>query len=163
MTTKHFIIRELSVEDIDDLYRICQEPEINQFIDSYQEDLKTEKEKLAAYIDNIYRFYGFGLWGVYFKSNGSLVGQCGVELKQLAGKDIYEISYLLDKAYQGHGYALEIVTGVIDFCIRVLKFSRITAVIDKNNKRSTHLAEKVGMVKYGECIRGKRSCNIYEI
>ncbi len=157
LTTEHFIVKELSVTDIEDLYQIYQQPEIKKFLDGI-DDLESEKEKHKAYIRNIYHFYGYGQWGVFYKENGILVGRCGIELKLLDGESIHEIGYLLSKDYQGCGYAKEFVTEIIKYCFLELDIRRIVAVIDKNNARSIHLAEQVGMCRIGECFRNNREC-----
>jgi HAD superfamily hydrolase (TIGR01509 family) len=163
LTTEHFILRELSVEDIDEMYQLCKEPDIRRFLDNYSGSLEIEKEKHRSYIENIYHFYGYGLWGVFSKESGNLAGRCGVELKQLDGEKIYEIGYLLSKPLQGHGYAKEFVTAVINYCFHELNIQRIIAVIDINNERSIHLAEQVGMHRLGDCIRNNHNCFKYEI
>lgn len=163
LTTDNFIIRELSADDITELHRICMTPDIRPYLDDFEENIETEKEKHKAYIKNIYHFYGFGLWGVFFKADGRLVGRCGVEMKLLDGGKVYEIGYLLDKEYQGRGYAKEFVTEVLKYCFQELNLRRITAVIDKSNVRSIRLAEQVGMYRTGECTRNGRNCYKYEI
>lgn len=163
LTTEHFIIRELSVDDIDELYQICMDPETKEYLDGFYEDLAVEKEKHIAYIEQIYRFYGFGLWGVFLRDSNRLVGRCGIEYKSLDGENVYEIGYLLARGYRGHGYAKEFVTEVMNYCFSELGIRRIVAVIDMNNHRSLHLAEQVGMHPIGECIRNKRNCYKYEI
>jgi beta-phosphoglucomutase family hydrolase len=162
LTTDHFIIRELSIDDIDDLYHICLDPDIKEYLDGFYEDLAVEKEKHKAYIENIYRFYGFGLWGVFMRESNQLVGRCGIEYKSFDNEDVYEIGYLLAKPYQGHGYAKEFVTEVLNYCFTELNIRRIIAVIDKINSRSIRLAEQVGMQRIGECIRNNRNCYKYE-
>lgn len=162
LTTEHVIIRELSIDDIDDLYDICQKPEIHKFIDGFQ-NLEEEKAKHKAYIEAIYHFYGYGLWGVFSIEDNRLIGRCGIELKQLDGEDIVEIGYLLDPAYQGKGLAKEFIRAILNYCKEELDIHRIVAVIDKDNIRSQHLAEQVGMVLYGETVRNHLACNKYEI
>ena len=163
LTTDHFIIRELSVNDIDELYQICQDSSIKKYLDDFEDNLDIEKEKHQAYIKNIYHFYGYGLWGVFFKENNRLAGRCGIEYKQLDGENIYELGYLLGKSYQGNGYAKEFVTEVLTYCFTELDIHRIIAVIDKTNVRSIHLAEQVGLIKIGNCIRHNHDCYTYEI
>ena len=162
-TTEHFIIKELSVEDIDELYRICQTPSIKKYVHEFDDNLSVEKEKHQAYIKNIYRFYGFGLWGVYFKENNQLIGRCGIEYRHLNGEDIYELGYLLDQQHQGFGYAKEFVMETLNYCFLELNIHRIVAVIEQSNTRSIHLAEQVGMIKSGCCIQNQRECHTYEI
>lgn len=163
LTTEHFIIRELSVEDIDDVYQIYRQPGICDFMDDIEPSVEEEKKKHEAYIKNIYHFYGYGQWGVFYKEDGRLVGKCGIELKSLDGEEIHEIGYLLSKDLQGHGYAKEFVSEILNYCFQELDIRRIVAVVDKDNTRSIRLAEQVGMHRYGECIRNQRKCYKYEI
>lgn len=161
--TEHFIIRELDVNDIKSLFHIYQQPHIREFLDDSPENLEEEIEKHKAYIRNIYHFYGYGLWGVFSKVDGSLVGRGGIELKQLEDETIYEIGYLIAEGYQGQGYAREFVSGILHYSFSELEIPQIVAVIDKSNFPSLRLANRVGMRKYGECTRNNRDCYKYVI
>lgn len=162
LITKNFIIRELENKDLDALCSLRNEPEIRQYLTDTEEDLDIEKERLRAYIKNVYSYYGFGLWGVFWKENGHLIGQCGIEYKILNGKAIYELGYMLSKAWQGKGYAHEFTSAVLDYCFRELDIEKITAIIDKDNERSIRLAQRLGMKKVSECIRSNKACYVYE-
>ncbi len=163
LTTDNFIIRELSVDDIENLLSIYRDPSVNAFFDDFVDSIMIEKEKLEAYIKNIYHFYGYGLWGVYQKENDQLVGRCGVEYKLLENEEIYELGYLLAKPYQGLGYAREFVTAVIDYCFLELNLPYLIAIIDKDNIASIHLAERAGMLNTGLCTRNSREYYKYKI
>lgn len=162
LTTDQFIIRELTLDDIPDLFQIYRQPQIREYLDDFSDDLNQELEKHKAYIQNIYQFYGFGQWGVFLKEKGLLIGKCGIELKTVEDEVVYEIGYLLSTTYQGKGYAFKIVKAVLDYCRNELKIQKITAVIDKLNIRSIRLAERVGMKRMKECIRDQRDCYIYQ-
>ena len=163
LETKRLLIRELAVSDIDELCRIYREPEVTAFLEEVMEDSETEKEKHKAYIKNVYHFYGYGLWAVCLKDSQRLIGRCGIEYKLLNNRNIYEIGYLLDKDYQGFGYAKECVDAVIKYSFERLHIPKITAVIDKRNLSSIRLAAKAGM-EPAECIRkNHHDCVIYEI
>lgn len=163
LATENFIIRELTEDDIDALCLIRNEPEIRQYLFDTEADAEVEKEKLRAYIKSVYSYYGYGLWGVFLKWNGQLAGECGIDLKMHNGQQIYELGYLLSKEYQGKGYAFEFVTAVIGYCFRELRINKITAVIYKDNIKSIHLADKIGMQKKSECVRNNKRCYVYEI
>jgi beta-phosphoglucomutase family hydrolase len=163
LTTRQFIIRELEISDIPDLFRISIQPEVREFIEDFSDDLKIEEEKHSAYIKNIYRYYGYGIWGVFLKETGQLIGRCGIERKMFDTEEIYELGYLLRKEYQGLGYASQFVRDVLNYCFTALEIPKITAIIDKNNSKSIHLAERVGMQRIKECIRNNKVCYIYEI
>lgn len=163
VTSDKFIIRELAVSDIADLYSIYQQPGIKEYIDDFTDNLALEQEKHKAYIKNIYHLYGYGLWGIFLKESGKLIGRCGIELKMLDNEEIYELGYLLSNEYQGMGYAREFVSEVIQFCFEDMDIPRIVAVIDQSNLRSLHLAQQLGMTKYSESIRSHHHCFKYEI
>ena len=162
LTTPNFIIREISVDDIEDLSVIYSDPSVRAFLYDFNDSLSIEMEKQKAYIKNIYHFYGYGLWGVFFRETNQLVGRCGVEYKQLDDEDIYELGYLLAKPYQGLGYANEFVSSVINYCFSELNLPYVIAVIDKDNIPSIHLAERLGMSNIGTCTRNHRVCYKYK-
>lgn len=162
-TTERLIIRELTIDDIDQLYSFYQNPEVSKFADGFKGTLIEEKEKHKAYIQNVYHFYGFGLWGVFLKTTNQLIGQCGIELKIIDGKEEYEIGYIIDKSSQGFGYAMESATAVLDYAFSKLNVPKVIALIDQQNLKSIRLAENLGMVLNGEYIRNKRNCNKYMI
>ncbi len=162
-TTEHFILRELSLSDMDALFDIYRQPEIKAYLQDFSDDLDTERKKLQAYIEQVYAYYGYGLWGVFFKDSGLLVGQCGIEYKLLHKEEIYEIGYLLDPKYQGQGYAREFVSAVISYAFEQLAIPVLTVLIDRVNKRSEGLAVSLGMQYVEECQRNKGSYLRYEL
>ncbi len=162
LSTKHCILRELSLGDADSLFAICAKPEVSNFLEDFTRDPSVELEKLNAYIKNIYSFYGFGLWGVYLKETDQLIGRCGIELKDVDGEAIYELGYLIDPCYQKNGYGKEIVQATINYCLKELA-PRITAFILPENIPSLHLAESVGMNKIGVNTINHKNYIRYEI
>lgn len=163
LETEHFIIRDLTIDDMNELYRMMQTPQINRYLEQIPESLDTFKEQHKAYIKNIYHLYGFGLWGVFTKDELRLAGRCGIEYKTVDGDECYEIGYLIDTTYQGQGYAQEIVTAVISYAFSMLGVHRIVALIHPDNQRSINLALKVGMTKCGTCYRNGLLYEKYDI
>lgn len=162
LVTDRLEIRELTISDFDALYTIYQEPTINRFLENYSNDYHLEKAKLAAYIQNIYQYYGFGLWGVFTKEDNQLIGQCGIELKQLKDTSEYEIGYLIRSQSQGKGYGRECMNAVIHYGLTKLGASRIVAVIDKKNISSINFAKSIGMQYKEDIIRNHITCAVYE-
>ncbi len=163
LSTDRTIIRELTLDDVPNMIQIYQHPEIKKYIDYDCASLEIEIEKHKAYIQNVYRFYGYGLWGVFDKSNNQLIGRCGIELKSIDGEQIFELGYLLDPTYHRKGYATEFVTEVINYCFQALNIDRITAFIDKNNSSSINLAYRTRMNQIGEHKTRYRDCYKFEI
>lgn len=162
-TTKRLIIRELTVDDIKDLYEIYRNPEVKEYIDDIDDYLELEIEKHKAYIKNIYSFYGYGLWGVYNKESKKLIGRCGIQNREINGQNEVELGYLLDVNHWGLGYAIECASQSIKHAFKNLYIPRIVAVIDKRNERSIKVAKHIGMTLESEIIDRDRQCYLYVI
>lgn len=162
-STKRLLIRELAVSDIKDIYPIYQDPNIRKYIDNIDDYLENEIEKQKAYIHNVYSFYGYGLWGVFSKTTGGLIGRCGIENQIVDGKEEIMLSYLLDSNHWGYGYAVECCNAVLKYAAEELDIKRIIAVIDYDNSRSIKTAQKIGMKCEKDIIYKNRECLLYSI
>lgn len=161
--TMRLNIRELSIEDCKDLetilrsankgaadmdlglYPWLQKPSPASALENSSQINIAFKDMLKAYIDQIYTFYDYGLWGVYLKENNGLIGLCGIQLLERNGISDFEISYLIDPKYQGFSYGYEAVRSVIDYSFETLNPDRIVAYILPDNTNSIKTAEKAGM------------------
>ena len=143
-STKRLIIRELAVSDIPQIYTIYSDPQVRKYIDNIDDYLDAEMEKQKAYIQKVYSFYGYGLWGVFGKTSKKLIGRCGFENETIDGKDEIMLSYLLDSEHWGYGYALECCEAALRYAKENLDMNRIVVVIDHDNSRSIKTAEKLG-------------------
>lgn len=161
--TKHLIIAEMSVEDIEMMYEIYKDPEVRKYVPDIDEYMNYELEKLEAYIKNVYSFYGYGIWGVYSKPSKRLIGRCGLENQMVDGKEEITLSYLLDKEHWGLGYALESCKAVFEYAKNELDIKRIVAVIDKENARSIETAKHLNMLYEKEVEFQGKACDLYAI
>lgn len=159
--TKRLLIRELSTDDVKNIYNIYSDPEVRKYIPDIDEYLDVEIEKQAAYIRNVYSFYGYGIWGVYSKTSKKLIGKCGIENQMVDGKEEITLSYLLDSKYWGYGYAIECCKAVFEYAKSQLDIKRITAVIDKHNTRSINTAKNLGMTLEKEITYKGHDCLLY--
>lgn len=161
--TSRLTIRELSENDLDDLKETYAQPDVNKYIEDIDNDLDIEIEKQKAYIKNIYSFYGYGLWGVYHKETGKLIGRCGIQNRKIQGKEEIELGYLLSKDYWGSGFASESGKAVINYAFHTLQIQRIVAVIEPENYRSVKVAERIGMSKENTVIINNKEYFLYSI
>lgn len=141
--TERCIIRELSLADLDDLFGLYADEELMKFTEglySYEE----EKAFQQAYIDNMYRFYGYGMWLVFSKETGELLGRAGLEHREYNGETELELGYLIGTRYQGQGYATEVCEAILRVAKEITDFPRINCLIDAKNTSSLRLAEKLG-------------------
>ncbi|MBR1742043.1 MAG: GNAT family N-acetyltransferase [Lachnospiraceae bacterium] len=161
--TKHLVISEMSVKDVAMMYEIYKDPEVRKYVPEIDEYMEFEIEKQAAYIRNVYSFYGYGIWGVYSKTSKALIGRCGIENQMVDGKAEITLSYLLDKEHWGFGYALECCRAVFEYAKTELDIKRIVAVIDKENTRSIETAKNLGMAFEKDIEYKGRDCVLYAI
>lgn len=145
------------------MYEMYKNPEVRKYIPDIDEYLEVEVEKQAAYIRNVYSFYGYGIWGVFSKTSRKLIGRCGIENLMIDGKEEIALSYLLDNSHWGYGYALECCNAVLDYAREELDISRIVAVIDKENARSIHTAKNLNMTLEKEITYKGRNSLLYSI
>lgn len=161
--TERLTIREMMPEDVSALFPIYQNEEIQKYNDPLNDSIEEEIEKQKAYIEHVYHFYGYGIWGVFEVSSGKLVGRCGIEYKCIEKTDVFELSYLFDRSFWGQGYAMECVNAVLSYAKEHLGIRTVTSVIDKQNLRSIRFAEKLGFIRKGEVCRQNRECVLYTL
>ena len=159
------------MDDMEDLFAIYEEPHMTD----YMEPLYPWEEELAyeqAYIDNMYRFYEYGMWVVIEKSTGKLIGRAGLEHREYpadedcgqtgtydgrdTAKDIkprvvmeLEMGYAIAASYQNKGYATEVCQAILAYAEEYLDYPRINCLIEKENTASIRLAEKLGFTCHG--------------
>lgn len=161
--TKRLVIRELAISDIKEIYPIYTDPNVRKYIENIDDYMENEIEKQKAYIQNVYSFYGYGLWGVFSKTTGRLIGRCGIENQLIDGKEEIMLSYLLDSQHWGYGYALECCNAVLKYAKEELDIHRIVAGIDFDNSRSIKTAQKLGMKLEKEFTYKNRKKELYTI
>ena len=96
--------------------------------------------------------YGYGLWAVIRRSDGHLIGDCGLEHGDDPRGDV-EIGYDLRRDAWGQGFGTEAATAVRDVAFTALGLPRLVAHIRRGNDRSRRVAEKIGMRHEADTIR----------
>ncbi len=142
--TGRCLLREQTLGDLDAMYQIYQGRSIAKYIEPLHEDREKEEEYTKAYIQNMYAFYGYGMWAAVEKATGRIIGKAGLNNRELHGKPSLELGYLIGEAYQGQGFATELCGGILQFAKEATEFEEIHCLIEKGNEISVHLAEKLG-------------------
>lgn len=141
--TDRCFLREMTMEDLDALYQLYEEPEITRYMEGLYEDREKEEEYTRAYINNMYRFYGYGMWLVIEKETGKIIGRAGLNNADIHGEPALEMGYMVGKPYQNQGYATEVCEGILQFAAEATEFKMINCLIQKENVKSVHLIEKL--------------------
>lgn len=105
-----------------------------------------KKHSKKALNDDVYVF------GVFDRKTKEHVGSLDFATIQRYNMSWANLGYVVHNTQQGKGYAKEFVeAGIHKIAFKILKYKRIEAAINVDNKRSINLAKSVGMKK--ECIR----------
>ena len=102
-------------------------------------DYETELEYQKAYIENMYGFYEYGMWLVFSKETGELIGRAGLEHN--------EMGYMIAPELWNRGYATEVCRFIIDYARENTDFEELYCRIDERNEASVRLAKKLGFVR----------------
>ena len=91
---------------------------------------------------------GFGRWAI--ECGGSVIGFGGLTVKD--GFDGLNMSYHLDPAFWGHGYASEFAAEALKVAFGPLKAARIVGLVRPANPASRRVLERVGFVAEAEIM-----------
>jgi len=138
--TDRCLIRELSLSDLPALYELYAKPGMTDFVEPLY-DYETELEYQKAYIENMYGFYEYGMWLVFSKETGKLIGRAGLEHD--------ELGYMIAPELQNLGYATEVCRFIIDYACENTDFEELYCRIDERNTASVRLAKKLGFTNSG--------------
>lgn len=142
LETKNLIVRETTVDDVDSFVGLYEDSSITK----YMEDLfpyEEEKKYQQNYIDMVYSFYDCGIWSLILKETGEVIGRMGVEITEEEG--VADLGFMLGKAYQKHGYALEAGKAILEYAFTIDGITSVRARIHPDNKESIKLCERLGM------------------
>ena len=141
-------MRELELSDLDALFSMYAEPGMTDYMEGlyeYEEELEYQK----AYIENMYRFYGYGMWLVFEKKTGTLIGRAGVEHREELNGDM-ELGYAIRTSFHHQGYAYEVCQAIMQYAREVLQVHLVHCLIQKENALSEKLAIKLGFSYCGD-------------
>ena len=138
--TDRCLIRELSLSDLPALYELYAKPGMTDYVEPLY-DYETELEYQKAYIENMYGFYEYGMWLVFSKETGKLIGRAGLEHD--------ELGYMIAPELWNQGYATEVCRFIIDYARENTDFEELYCRIDEKNMASVRLAKKLGFTNSG--------------
>lgn len=154
--TRRTLIREFAIADLDDLFALYAKPKMTEYMEplfSYEK----EKEYEVNYIQYIYKLYDFGMWLIYDKITGELIGRAGIEVRETcqdAGQA--ELGFCIASDRWGQGLAYEVCSEIVGLAKHEYGLNSLIARCDPDNVASRGLLEKLGftllyMQEDGDC------------
>ena len=142
LETERLVVRELDLKDMDALFELYSYDGMTDYMEGlypYEEEYLYQK----AYIENMYRFFGYGMWLVFEKESGKLIGRAGVEHREALEGEL-ELGYAIGTPFWSRGYATEVCQGILRYIHEELRFEEVCSLVEPENQVSIHLLEKLG-------------------
>ncbi|WP_243277914.1 GNAT family N-acetyltransferase [Clostridium yunnanense] len=165
---KDVVLREFQMEDLDAIYNITLQPEIEEFLPDWIATKEQRREWLVKYeikenkefldsVPNIANIRNRVLrLGVILKDTNELIGWITSGLKEELPPPNREIGYAISKDYTCKGYATQAAEGLIKYLFENTNTKVLNATALTYNKPSNKVIQKCGFRLMGTMnIEGK--------
>ena len=150
--TKRCYLREITTDDLDDLYALYAQPGITDYVEPLY-DRPEEEQYTRDYIECMYRFYGYGMWLVYDRESHALIGRAGFSHQDLGDEIVLEMGYIIGVPYQRQGYAAEVCGKLLAFAREHLSdFGSVNCFVEPGNTASLALLRRLEFTSYGTVV-----------
>lgn len=158
LETPRCYIRELTEADIAAEYELYDSPHMTDYIPPLS-DPETEVSLCKEYAKRVYAVYGYGMWGIFDRDTGRLIGEAGLEPRADTDREKYpydwmfdehtaELGFMIAEDLWGLGYAKEVCRAIIDHCREHFGITTVFARTDPANIASLHVLGKLGFELY---------------
>ena len=143
--TDRLYFRKLVPSDFEKWLPFHQDPTSSQFWEGIPEDPELACQEQFARIFERYEKGLGGMNALIHKSNGGLVGICGLLVQTIDGQKELEIGYSLLPKYRKQGYAIEAAQKCKKFAFEHQFSASLISIIHVDNIPSQRVALKNGM------------------
>ena len=160
LETDRLFLRELTVEDFDDVHAYGSDPEVVEYVawgPNTEQETRDFLERTVEEASADPRLQW--LFAVVRKSDERLLGSAGL---YLPGVDAHQamLGYAYGREAWGRGFATEAALEMVTLGFDVLGLRRIWAACDPDNRASARVLEKIGMrlegrLREDQNIRGR--------
>lgn len=146
LATERLLLRSFQDSDIEPFSAYRSDPEVARYQD-WEPPFPVERATRFVEAMKKAKVNVPGEWyqvAIELKANGQLIGDCAIHT--LADDpNQAEIGFSLSTDNQGHGYATEAVTRLLDYLFGEVQLHRVVAICDVENSASFRLLERIGM------------------
>lgn len=147
LRTKRCIVRETIEEDVDSLYDIYEEPMVTEYMEKLYDNRDEEIAYIRDYRRRMYGFYGYGIWTILTRQEGTVIGRAGISWREEF--DVPELGFVIGVPWQRQGYAYEVCSAILNYAWKDIGFKQIQALVMEHNEKSAALCQKLGFKNYG--------------
>ena len=160
--TERLVLRELAPDDAPFVLELLNTPKFLKYI--ADRGVRT-LEEARRYIDerflSSYRKNGYGLYAVELKSDGTVVGTCGLVRRDTL--PCADLGFAFLPEFEGKGYGFESASAVLRYGWETLGFDRVLAITSLDNDASGRLLGKLGFTVDKVEEIGGESLRIYSL
>ena len=146
--TERLRLRNWGAEDVDEFMRHTNTPAVMRWLGGVWP--RERHEAAFGRIKSYERDYGHTLWIVERKSDGALLGFCGLKRVNSEGAPNpgdFEVGWRLREDAWAKGYAKEAAIASLDLAFNRYGASHVVALTITPNKASQGLMERLGMTR----------------
>lgn len=149
MTTERLTLRQLSIDDKQNIFALRSDKEISKYLDRQaSKTIEDAIDFINKINDNIKKNNSI-YWAITLTKTRTFVGTiCLFNFSNK--KSSCEIGYELMTNFQGQGIMKEAAEKVIDYAFQTLQFQKIITITPNGNQSSTKLLRKYNFIKYIE-------------
>lgn len=146
LETKRLLLRELSLQDSELVFRHFSQSEVTRFMDIEPcRDITEANEIIQYHMDDAGCRYG-----LFHKGNSELVGTCGFHCWDRGIDSRAEIGFDLSSEFWGQGLMQEALVEVLRMGMNIMKLDVIEATVEQENVRSQRLLNKMRFIRQEE-------------
>ena len=149
--TERLILRPFLETDAADVFEYLEKPAVNCFASMKLNSLEEARAEMKKRVGETEYYFAITL-----KDAGKVIGEIDAypepvepHSDESAPQDTFSPCWMLNKAYQGKGYAYEAAHAFFDYQKKEKGARRIYAYTEDYNTSSQHLCEKLGMRREG--------------
>ena len=155
LSTERLIIRALTPDDVERHHVLFADPDVVRYLYFGPFDRPAAQEHLARRsIVDLPVEGGWINFGVEVKGEGVLIGELAMGFIS-ATHAHYEVGYVFDPAYAGHGYATEGTAMIVELAFSGLGAHRVSGRLDARNDPSARVLERLGMRREANFIENE--------
>ena len=148
ITTPRIVLRWISEDDIDGLYKVFSDPKVVRYWSSgplaNREAAAAMQREIAAGNENHTMFK----WGLALRESNLVIGTSTLFNLNLDNGRA-ELGYAMGSAYWGKGYMNEALKALVSHAFEDMKLRRLEADVDPRNTASIRTLERLGFQREG--------------
>jgi len=164
LSTERLNTRNLTMDDLSTWTKFFEDEDQVEFLPNVK--FETAEQRGKNWIEKQlgrYKHKTYGLQALIHKQTGEFIGQCGLLLQEVDGKNEVEVGYHIFKKYWGQGYAPEAAKMFLEYGFKNKQAGSIVSIIHKHNIKSQRVAEKNGLKKEKETTWMELPIIVYRI